>query len=63
MRCTKRQVRARQTDRHSPQGGMQAGTGGEEAALDWASLGTHILVMSCQDSALVQPRWGPWEFL
>lgn len=58
-RCTRRQGRARQRGEHSPQGGTQAGTGGEEAALDWASLGTHILVMSCQDSALVQPDGVP----
>lgn len=42
---------------------MQAGAGGEEAALDWGSLGMHIPVMSCQGSAFVQPRWGLWWFL
>ena len=62
-RCVKAQGMAGWRDGHSPQGGMQAGAGGEEAASDWGPLGIPIAVMSCQASALVQSRWGPWSFL
>lgn len=38
VRCIRDQGVEEQRDQHSPQGGMQAGADGEEAALDWGSL-------------------------